>query len=223
MEQPCYKCGHVIDEGRPFCPHCSAPQIRVVISEAAPAAASGVQAVAIPQAPADLRASDTVPVLAIPMHWSQAIRPCALAALVASLLMTLGLNPFVAMLVVGFLSVVFYRQGRPGVSITAAAGLRLGALSGLLWFAVSSIFEAILVLALHKGPEIRQLMISMLDQAAARTTDPQALSIFARAKTPEGFEFLMIFGLIFGFLAAIVLAGIGGALGGTILGRKNKE
>ena len=211
-----------MEEGRPFCPYCAAPQIRVVISEPAAAVPVG-QVTAIAQGSAGLPASETVPVLAVPGHWSQAIKPSALAAVVASLLMGLGLNPFVAMLVVGFLCVVFYRQSRPGVSITAVAGARLGALSGLLWFAISSILEAIVILAFHKGPEIRQAMITKLDQAASSASDPQVLAVIARAKTPEGFEFLMVFGLIFAFVSAIVLASIGGALGGKILGPRQKD
>lgn len=222
MEQPCYKCGHVINEGRPFCPHCAAPQIRVVISEPVALAAPLGEVVSVPQVPSALPASQTIPVLAVPSHWSQTVRPAALAAFVASLLMSLGLNPFVAMIAVGFLAVIFYRQGRAGVAVTPGAGARLGAVSGLLWFAMSSILEAVVVLVFHKGPEIRQGMLKVIDQAAARTTDPQALAIFDRFRAPDGIEFLMIIGLISGFLASIVLAAIGGALGGSILGRRNK-
>jgi hypothetical protein len=223
MEQSCYKCGRVIEEGRPFCPHCSAPQIRVLISEPIPGSAPLAEVAAIPQVAAALPASETVPVLAVPMHWSHAVRPCALAALVGSLLMTLGLYPLVAMLVVGFLAVVFYRQGRPGVSLTSGAGAKLGALSGLLWFAMSSILEAGVVLVLHKGAEIRQGLIAVIDQAAARTSDPQALAVFGRFKTPDGIEFLMVAGLIVGFLASVALGALGGALGGSVLGRRNQN
>jgi hypothetical protein len=222
MEQSCYKCGHLIDEGRPFCPHCAAPQIRVVISETVAAAAPIGEVAAVAQIHPSLPATETVPVLAVPMHWSQAIKPCALAAFVAALLMSLGLNPFVAMLAVGFLAVVFYRQGRPGGSLTAGSGARLGAISGLLWFAMASILQAVLVLVLHKGPEIRQGMLTVIDQAASRTSDPQALAIFERFKTPDGIELLMVIGLIVGFVASIVLASIGGALGGSVLGRNRK-
>lgn len=224
MEQSCYKCGHVMEEGRPFCPHCSAPQIRVVISDPVAAAMpmAEVAAAAISQAPASLPAGQTVPVLAVPMQWPQAVRPCALAALVASLLMSLGLNPFVAMLTVGFLAIVFYRQGNPGAVLNAAAGARLGALSGLLWFAMSSILEAIVVLVLHKGPEIRQGLLAVIDQAASRTNDPQALAMFARFKTPDGIELLMAAGLMAAFLASIVLGSLGGALGGSVLGSRKK-
>jgi hypothetical protein len=221
MEQPCYKCGQTVEEGVPFCPHCSAPQIRVVIAEPAPSAAAADTA-ANPPSSRVLPASQTVPVLALPAQWSQAVKPCALAALVASLLMSLGLNPFVAMLSVGFLAVVLYRQLRPGTVIKAAAGARLGAFSGLLWFAVSSVFEALAIVLLHKGSEIRKELIARIEQAASRTSDPQALAVFERLKTPGGLEFLMVFGLVFAFLAALLLAGLGGALAATLLGRRDK-
>jgi len=222
MEQPCYKCGQTVEEGIPFCPHCSAPQIRVVIAEAAPplafAASTNSQDVDV----AALPASQTVPVLALPMQWSQALKPCALAALVASVLMSLGLNPFVAMISVGFLAVVFYRQGRPGIKLKAASGAALGALAGLLWFAMSSIFETSIVIFLHRGPELRTALITKIQEAAAQTTDPQVLTIFDRFKTPGGLEFLMIMGLIFAFIASIVLGGLGGTLGAAILGRRDR-
>jgi hypothetical protein len=221
MEQPCYKCGQAVEEGVPFCPHCSAPQIRVVMAEPEPplvfaAAAASQDAAALP-------ASQTVPVLALPMHWSQAIKPCALAALVASVLMSLGLNPFVAMISVGFLAVVFYRQGRPGIKLKTASGAGLGALAGLLWFAISSIFETSIVLFLHKGPELRTALIAKIQEAAAQTSDPQVLAVFDRFKTPGGLEFLMVMGLIFAFLASIVLGGLGGTLGAAILGRRDRS
>ncbi len=222
MEQPCYKCGQIVEEGVPFCPHCSAPQIRVIIAEPTPpplafaAATESHDSTVLP-------ASQTVPVLALPMQWSEAFRPCALAALVASLLMSLGLNPFVAMFSVGFLAVVFYRQRRPGIMIKAAAGAKLGALGGLLWFAMSSILEALIVIFLHKGPELRAALIAKIQEAASQTGDPQVLAVFERLKTPGGLEFLMVTGIIFAFLASLVLGGLGGALGGAILGRRDRS
>src|SRR5437763_1728658 len=81
-------------EGVPFCPHCSAPQIRVLVAEPTPSPLAFAPAIAVQDSDV-LPASQTVPVLALPMQWSQAAKPCALAALVAALLMSLGLNPFV--------------------------------------------------------------------------------------------------------------------------------
>jgi hypothetical protein len=222
MEQSCYKCGQIVEEGVPFCPHCSAPQIRVVIAEpvVAPLAFAGATAGRDETA---LPASEIVPVLALPMQWSEAFRPCALAALVASLLMSLGLNPFVAMFSVGFLAVFFYRQRRKDSVIRAGAGAGIGALGGLLWFAMSSVLEASIVIFLHKGPELRNELLIRIQQAASQTSDPQVLSVFERLKTEGGLEILMLTGLFFAFLASIVLGGLGGALGSTILSRRDRS
>jgi hypothetical protein len=168
-------------------------------------------------------ASQAGATVALPVAWSAAFRPSILAAVVASLLMSLGLNPFVAMLSVGFLAVAFYRHRWRTGAIKPAAGARLGALSGLLWFAISSILGAMEVLFLHKGPEIQQELLKRINQAALQATDPQALAIFDRLKTPAGLEFLMVFGIIFALFAAIALAVVGGALGAALLGRDNRN
>ena len=135
------------------------------------------------------------------------------------LLMLLGLNPFVGMLCVGFLAVLFCRQGRPEASIRPATGARLGALSGLLCFAMASIVEALRALVLHNGAEIRQVLLTAINQAASRTSDPQTIAVFERFKSPEGLEFLMVFFLLFGLVAAVVLGATSGALGGVVLGQ----
>jgi hypothetical protein len=218
MEQPCYKCGQTVDEGIPFCPHCSAPQIRVVIAEPEPPA----PVFASSHGPEVLPASQTVPVLALPMQWSQALKPCVLAGVVASGLMLLGLYPFVAMVCVGFLAVIFYRQSRPEFVIKAATGAGLGALAGLLWFAMSSVIEALVVLVFHKGAELRTALLAKIQEAASQTSDPQILAMFERFKTQAGLEFLMLAGLVCAFLASVLLGGLGGALGGAILGRRNR-
>ena len=128
------------------------------------------------------------------MQWSQALRPCLLAGVVASGLMFLGLHPFVAMFSVGFLAVIFYRQRRPEIVLRAGSGAGIGSLAGLLWFAMSSVFEALTVTLFHKGPELHAAILAKIQETASQTTDPQVLALFDRIKTPEGFEFLMIAG-----------------------------
>lgn len=220
MEQPCDKCGQTVEQGIPFCPFCSAPQIRVIVAEPPPQplayATASQESVVLP-------ASQTVPVLALPMQWSASIRPCALAAVVGSLLMYLSLNPFVAMACAGFLAVLFYRQRRPGILVRAAVGAGLGALSGLLLFAISSVLEALLVIFLHKGPEFRNAILAKIQELSSQNSDPQVLALFARIKTPEGFEFFIILCLIAAFFAAIVLGGLGGTLAAVTLGRRDKS
>jgi hypothetical protein len=216
MDQPCYKCGQRVEEGVPFCPHCSAPQIRVRIAEppAPPVLATE---------PSSAISGSEAAAVVFPMGWSAALRPCMLAAVIASILMYSGLYPFIAMIAVGFLAVVFYRQRWPGSAIKPAAGVRLGALSGLLGFAISSLFQVILVIFLHKGAEVRDQLMKVIDQAATRTTDPQAIAMLQRFKSGDGLEILMIFIVIFLLLTSILLGVLGGALGGALLGRNNRS
>lgn len=222
MEQPCYKCGLAVEEGIAFCPHCSAPQIRVIIAEPAsvPAVHSEVSVGIQEQTP--LPASQTVPVLAVSMEWSRAIKPCTLAAMVACLLMALHLHPLMAIFTAGLLSVIFYRLNAPGAAIKASSAAGLGALSGLLWFAIVAIFSILDLLVLNKGQEFRSEIINQIGQAASQTTDPQGLAVLNWFKTPGGLEFLVVAITIFALIAAVVVAGIGGALAGAALGRRGK-
>lgn len=220
MEQPCYKCGQAVEEGRPFCPHCAAPQIRVVLPEPVPTAGSFAEAISTSKEHGDLPASQTVPVLALPMRWSQALKPCALAALVASLLVRLGLNPFVAMFSAGFLAVVFYRQGRHETNVRFRTEAAFGSIGGLLSFAMTAIFEVLLTLVAHRSEQVRADLLSKMQQAASQATDPQVLAFLDWVKTPGGFQTFMLISIIFALLASIVLGGLGGAVAGTIFKRR---
>jgi hypothetical protein len=217
MEQPCYKCGQAVEEGVAFCPHCGAPQIRVVVSEPPVATDSASSSHNLP-APSAAQDNSFAPSI----RWSQATRPCALAALVGSLLTSLGLNPFVAMLGVGFLAVVFYRQRRPGTQANAVVGAGLGAFSGVLWFVISSIAGGLVVFAMHKEPELHDEVLKKIQQAAAGNNDPQVQALLEYVKTPGGFAMVVILSLILVFFAAMILGSMGGALGGAIFGRRGK-
>ena len=222
MEQPCYKCGQTVDEGIAFCPHCSAPQIRVVIAEPAPQPLA-FAGTADSHDSESLPASQTIPVLVVPMRWSQALKPCALAALVASILMMLKLIvPLIAVVGAGFFAVVFYRRNCPGVMVRAGSGARLGALCGLFCFGMTAVLGALRVVILHESGEIRRIMLENLDQAAARYTDPQFQPTLEFFRSQSGLVFMMISLLIFILLTFLLLGTVGGALGAAILGRRDK-
>ncbi|HTW58778.1 MAG TPA: hypothetical protein VMD99_11650 [Terriglobales bacterium] len=173
---------------------------------------------------AALPAAQTVPVLAVPMRWSEALRPCALAALVTFLLMSLGLYPVVAMLSGGFLAVVFYRQRHPGVLVKAGAGGRLGALSGLFTFGVTAVVAALAATV----PDVRtkmqdQLFEGLQKWAGSNPGDPKIQSVMEQLKTPQGFVMTAIaFGVSL-FLLSLVLGSLGGALGGVIFSRRDRS
>jgi hypothetical protein len=222
MDHPCYKCGHSIEDGKAFCSQCSAPQIRVIVPEvvAEPVPAGH----GLPPGPEnELELGyPAVPASTLPGFWSHEARPCALAAAVAVLLVFLGLNPFVAALGAGSLAVVFSRRGSSGAAIRAGAGARLGALSGLLLFGASTVFEALAVAVLHRGGEIRNEMMDKVQQAATRYPSSKVQPFLDFVKSPGGLTFLIVASLIFGLVAFIALGSLGGYLGATFLRRRNR-
>jgi hypothetical protein len=222
MDHPCYKCGHSTEDGKAFCAECGAPQIRVAVAEvvAEPVPAGGGSAPALPfeaqPAPRDLAANLGL------LGRSYAARSCALAAMVAVVPMFFGLNPFLTALATGFLAVAFARRV-PGTVPNAGSGGRLGALSGLLLFALSTILEMLAVTLLHKGAEIRSEMMDKIQQAASRYPSPEVQPFLDFVKSPGGFGFMMVASLVFGLVAFVVLGSCGGALGAALLGRRDRR
>jgi hypothetical protein len=164
------------------------------------------------------------PSLSAEIEWPTAIRACAVAALIAALVMTLGLViPLVAVLGAGSLAVALYRQRNPAWTVNARSGAKLGAVCGILFFGTAAVLETVAVRLLHSGGQVRQKMLDALQQAASRTNDPQVQAAFDRLKTPEGIALMLVFGMAFLFLVSIIAGILAGALTGTLLGRRNRR
>jgi len=218
MDQPCYKCGQIVDEGRVFCPHCRAPQIRVIVAEPAT-----VPAVTPAQA-APLTASDTVPVIAVPMSWDHAAQPCAVAALIAALgIVTTLINPIVASVGAGFLAVALYRRRNPEIAVHARKGARLGAICGFFCFGMTAILGAVRVAILHEGGKIRAFLLDLVQQTAVRYNDPQYQPSLDFLRSPAGLLTMLAVYLIVFLVLFIVLGVLGGALGGAGLSRRDRS
>jgi hypothetical protein len=217
MDFPCYRCGHTVEEGRPFCPQCGAPQIRVVIPEAAgpsPATMSEISA-----GPGETKLD--YPILPVTLSRGDTLQSCALAAGSATVLMFLGLTPLVAAVAAGFLSVVFLRR-RHTASMQLGAGARLGSLSGMFLFFIAGVLETLVIFATHRTAEIQAEMLERIQQAAARYPAPEVQPFLDFAKSPNGFTFMLVGSLIFGFLAFLALGAVGGALGAALFGRRSR-
>jgi hypothetical protein len=226
MEHPCYKCGHSVEDGKPFCLQCGAPQIRVMAPEPVASTFTGnVSSPDLPIFPDSLGVPSTlnVPHTSV-IEWSAALRSCAVAALIAALVMTLGLMvPLLAVLGAGFLGVSLYHRRSPTWNANARSGALLGAVCGVLFFGLSAVFETVAAILFHTGGQLRQKMAEALQQAAARSSDPQVQAAFERLRTPEGFALLLVFGLVFLFLVSIAAASLAGALTGGLLGRRTRR
>jgi hypothetical protein len=223
MEHPCHKCGQNVEDGKPFCAHCGGPQIRVIVAEAAPVASAGGQS-AVPAWDGDAgTVLPGIPLRSVPGPLTQTMRSCVLAAALAFGVTLLGFYPFVAAFGAGFLAVVFFRRHNPGIAIRSAAGVKLGAVAGLMFFGASTLLQMLALAVLHKGPEIRSEMIDTFQKAAARYPGPELQPILDFVKSPDGFAFMMVASLIVGCVAFVVLGGLGGALGARLMRRGDRS
>ncbi|MGB8914970.1 MAG: hypothetical protein WCC85_22025, partial [Candidatus Sulfotelmatobacter sp.] len=69
---------------------------------------------------------------------------------------------------------------------------------------------------------IRNAMLDKIQQMAARYPGAEVQPFLDFVKSPGGLEIVMTASLIFGFVALILLGGLGGALGAVLLGRRNR-
>lgn len=214
MEQPCFKCGQAVEEGITFCPHCGAPQIRVAIAEAAPAAVMAGE----PQLQSAAASS-----VSLPLEWAQGLTACGGAALLGALAMLLGLTFPAAVLGAGFLAVALYSRRAPG-GVRAGRGAQLGAICGIFCFGIVAVFVSLAATVPDVRTKIRDQIVEGLQKAAAsRTADPQIQAAVEQLKTPQGLVLMLIIGSIVMSLFFIVLGSLGGALAGAILGRRDRN
>lgn len=222
MEYPCYKCGHIVEEGKPFCPQCGAPQIRVAVSEPSGSASGNPS---ISSAPVDLPAvSNPQYTAASPdsLEWSRALKSCAIAALISVVVMCLRLIfPLVAMLGAGVLSTVFYIRRNPAWRVNARSGAKLGAVTGLIIAGVCGFFLAITV-AILQSSALRNEMLDALQQVASRSNDAQVQAALELLKQPEGLGAKLIVGMVSFLVISVGVSSLAGAVTGAFLGRRNR-
>jgi hypothetical protein len=228
MGHLCYKCGRDLEDGRPFCLECGAPQIRVAMPE--PVAVAGnvssdvlsappVFSLDPPRAPVPLSAA----ALSGGIDWPRALRVCAVAALISIVVMTLRLMvPLLATLGAGCLAVVFYRRRNPTWRGGARPGAQLGAVTALFSSGVLAIFSGIVFALLQAGGQTRQQLLDALQQVASRSNDAQMQAALDLLKQPEGLAAKLIIGMVGLFLVSVAAGSLAGALTGAFLGRRNR-
>jgi hypothetical protein len=92
-------------------------------------------------------------------------------------------------------------------------GAKLGALAGAIGFLIFAIYSAVQVAVLNKGAELRAVLLQALDQAASRSSDPQAQAALAQLRTPGGLAFMMAVGFFMILIVFLIVCSAGGALG----------
>jgi hypothetical protein len=201
VEHRCQQCGTTVEDGRPFCPQCRAPQISVKVAIVDAEVAPGLNHPPDEASPDILRAGhfDRPRLAAGVMDRRSAVR----AAIKAGLLgVFIGMIPVLGIVLTGALAVFFYRR-EIGFVLPAALGARLGGAAGIVVFAVNALFT-IPIIVFHAQQECIDTIIKAAQKYGINTTSPQFQATVHDLFTPSG--------LAINFLALLVLASIGGAL-----------
>jgi hypothetical protein len=215
VEHPCYKCAANVEDGTPFCPRCSAPQIRVAGPEPL------VPVAITPEVAIEHYASYAPPRLSA-FEWPQALPSAGIALLAGTFLFVIGMPAGLGMLAAGFLSVVLYRRRCPATLVTPGMGARLGTLTGVLGFgAVAAIFA--LWTAFRSGRELHDALLNYIQQYAAHSSDPHMQQVLELFNTPDGFTFIIILMLILTLIAFLIFSSLGGVIGAFLLHRKERS
>jgi len=234
VEHPCYSCHAEIPESAAFCPHCGAPQIRVVAPEAPseeqPVPVSdGLNQAAPPAAVPPWIPASAYPPLPGAVHWPLAWKDALLCGVGAAVLFVLTvpvirLGGVLWMPLAGALAVRLYRRHIAGAPVTAGMGMKLGALTGLFGFLANAFTSIVSFVALRNAGNLRHAMEEQMQSQMAGNSDPRVQQMMQNLldymSTPQGAAtmiafFLLIFGMVF-----VVLCAAGGAVGASMFGQR---
>jgi hypothetical protein len=215
MVAHCHRCSGVLEDEASFCPHCAAPQLRVVPPEETADAAGGP----IHTFVRDRRSLD----------WRKVIQ---LALWIA---IPLGcIAPFFFPLVIAgpIVLISLYQRRLPGTALDGRTGFRIGALLGVLAAYVSAfglagwqLFERY---TRHQGSALDAQFAMQVQQSAEATqrmsqantmNAEQARAMLDFFLSPDGrvtYTFFYTVSLAFGI---VLLAGLGGMLGARLARR----
>jgi hypothetical protein len=195
VDHSCHHCGATVEDGRPFCSQCRAPQIRVQLAvpdAVTPSELPAAEAALAPPQPSRTASSNR-------LDRRVAVR----AALKAGVLgIFIGMIPFLGIVLTGSLAVYFYRR-ESGFALPISLASRLGGAAGIVVFAINAVCT-ILVIVLHAQQKCIDILVAVAQGVGANTADPNFQAGIRNLFTPSGLATTFIF--------ALALASVGGAL-----------
>lgn len=220
VEHSCQHCGTTVEDGRPFCPQCHAPQIHVQVAIPDAGSVAGLNPAPDefpPEIPVETRlATPQLRPVASESTLDRAV--AARAAIKAGVLgFLLGmLIPFLAIMAAGALAVFFYRR-ESGILLPPAFGSRLGGAAGVVAVGIQSIFFTIWIFVFHRQQEYIDSVTRFAHSMGADASLPGIQASVRSLFTPAG----LVIGLFFVMIMALVLASVGGALASLFQRRRN--
>jgi hypothetical protein len=201
-------CGAELPPDALFCHKCGKPQ-RSITAEEPSAAEEAVPApvfVAVAPVPARLD-----------FHNPVAVRIALTMAMVTTLLSWMPLLNFALWTGAGFFSVFFYRR-RTGQPFTIRNGVRLGWITGVLTFAITTVLFTATVIPTALSGGLHAMFLSQLKNLPSQ--DPNVQQALRLLESPPGIAMVLVVTLVMLFVFITCLAMAGGALGARLVGRE---
>jgi hypothetical protein len=200
VEHTCQQCGTTVEDGRPFCPQCRAPQINVLVAVPHAGIATGTNRESEEISPEVDAGPFDRPAPSGNAHKSRTAVRAVLKA--GALGIFVGAIPLIGIPLTGALAVFFYRR-RSGSMVPAALGAQLGGAAGFVVFAVGALL-VIATVSLHAQQQCIDVMTTTFHKFGADTADPDLQARIRDVFTPSG--------QALAFFITVVPASIGGML-----------
>ena len=201
-------CGAQLPPDSLFCHKCGKPQREVIEPEPEP---ESIAEVAPPAAP-PIAATPQPP--ALNFHNLVAVRIAFVIAPVAFLLSWIPALNLVLWIAAGFLAVFFHGR-RTGDLLNVRAGVRLGWITGVIMFAITTVIFTLTVVPLAANGGIANLFRQQLKNP----TDPNVQEALRMLETAPGMVTVLLVMLFMLFVFITMLSMAGGALGAKFVSR----
>jgi hypothetical protein len=201
-------CGVQLPPDSLFCHKCGKPQREVLEPEPQP----DIVAEFVPPATPPVDIAPQPP--ALNFHNLVALRIAFVVAPVAFLLSWIPALNLVLWIAAGFLAVFFHRR-RTGDPLNVRAGVRLGWITGVIMFAITTVIFTLTVVPLAANGGIANLFRQQLKNPS----DPNVQEALRMLETAPGMVTVLLVMLFMLFVFITLLSMAGGALGAKFVSR----
>ncbi|MCU1232635.1 MAG: hypothetical protein JWP63_602 [Candidatus Solibacter sp.] len=204
-------CGAQLAPDSLFCHKCGKPQ-REILEPEPEVVPEAVSTAPIAEAP------PVAPPASVELNFHNpiAVRVAATVALIATLLSWIPALNIVLWVAAGFSAVYLYRR-RTGAFLNVRAGVRLGWITGVLMFVITTVIFTLTVIPAAANGSIANMFRSQFKNAS----DPNVQEALRMLETGPGLATILLATLFMLFCFITLLAMAGGALGAKMVGSKN--
>jgi hypothetical protein len=115
-----------------------------------------------------------------------------------------------------------YQRRAPVVTVTSGMGMRIGAVSGAVGYAVSTIWTVVRFTS--NSQEFRTALQEQMDKSVASNPDPRTQEMLrqfmANLNTPQGLATFFVLTLAIMGIVFVIFGAAGGALGASMFARR---